>query len=105
MTDALLLIALFLQFADYWTTRRVIERGGRELNVVLLYWRDLLARFGVGQRWAWLISAKACAAVVILAAHSAGAWEGWRGMALLFGLVLFYGYVVFKNARVLRGMA
>lgn len=104
MIEALILLLIALQCGDYWTTRRIIERGGREVNIVMLWWRDWLASVGVRAPFAWLVTAKAGVCVLLLVWHAAGWWSHASAPWLLAALALWYGWVVFNNARVLRGM-
>lgn len=67
-----LLIALFaLQIADAVTTKRVLERGGRELNPVV---RWLIEKLGVtGGLAAKVIFASGCC-LLLWSAAQAGSW-------------------------------
>lgn len=91
MIYALAVLIAILQFADYWLTLRILNRGGVELNPVMA---KLMSLFG---RQAGLIIGKLGAAVLILA----GAYQGWFdsefGLVALMGLVGLYLWVVWNN--------
>lgn len=82
-------ICLF-QFADYWTTASILQRGGTELNPAM----RLLFK-GLGLRTGLIITKLYVALFVVV-----GAWLGWFDgdafvlLALLFGI---YGTVVSHN--------
>lgn len=82
-------ICLF-QFADYWTTAKILQRGGVELNPVM---RLLFKGFGLRTG---LIIAKFYVALFVVV----GAWLGWfdgAAFALLAVLFGIYGSVVSHN--------
>lgn len=82
-------ICLF-QFADYWTTARILQHGGTELNPVM---RLLFRGFGITTG---LIIAKFYVALFVVV----GAWSGWfNGYAFVLLVLLFgiYGTVVSHN--------
>lgn len=79
-----------LQFADYWTTAKILQRGGTELNPVMRF----LFR-GLGMRTGLLIGKFY---VALMAA--VGAWLGWwngDGFALLVMVFVVYAVVVTFN--------
>lgn len=81
-----LLIAL-VQYGDYWSTTRALQRKGvREMN-------PLVRRFG-------LIPMK----TITLVAYAAFAWfsERWVTQYVTGGMVLMYGLVIWSNVRVIR---
>lgn len=97
MTTILLAAFVLLQIADYWTTRRGIEQGARELNPLLLWWKGWLAARGYAGEWTWLVSVKAAAVTVVMLAHAFGAWNSVEGQALLFIVDAAYVAVVTRN--------
>lgn len=102
MSDFLILLLIALQGADYYTTREVIERGGREKNTLLLYYRDWLDRIGVPGEWTWLWSSKLVVSVVLAVALALGGFASGLPLLLLAVVTVFYGRVVLNNYRVMR---
>lgn len=101
MADILIALLIALQVADYWTTRRIIEGGGREVNVVLLYWRDLLDRLGVPGEFTWLWTPKVAVCLFVVIARIGGGFSTIPDQLGLAVVIVFYGYVVAKNYRVM----
>ncbi len=83
-------IVLF-QLMDYWTTSRVLERGGMELNGVM---RSLFDLFG---RRVGLAIGKLYAAVFFLCGAYFGWFESKIGFVLLLALFALYAAVVANN--------
>lgn len=84
------LIAL-LQFADYWLTMKILERGGTELNPIMA---KLMSLFG---RQAGLLIGKLGAAILILVGAYLGWLDSYFGLIALVGLTLLYSWVVLIN--------
>jgi hypothetical protein len=101
MADLLILLLVALQGVDYYTTRTIIERGGREVNVVLMYYRDALDRIGVPGEFTWLWSAKLAVAVFLVFAWARGSFSSPVGLVLLLVLIVLYGWVALNNYRVM----
>lgn len=101
MSDLLVILLVALQGADYYTTRKGIERGGREVNAVLLYYRDLLIRAGIPGEFTWLWSAKVAGSVVLVCAWALGSFDSPVGLVVMLALNVFYGWVVVNNYRVM----
>lgn len=79
-----------LQFADYWTTAKILQRGGTELNPVM---RMLFKGFGMTTG---LLIGKFYAAMMVVF----GAWRGWwygDGLYILVGIFVVYVVVVTHN--------
>lgn len=93
MTIYFLLCLIALQVVDWWTTRRVLALGGRELNPIV---RWLMDRLG---ETAGLVAAKAfVVALAIAGALLMGRHAIWP-LAALCGL---YAVVVSWNLRAVR---
>lgn len=88
MTTILALL-IGLQIADAITTYKIISRGGREVNPVLVKLAELTRLF-TNAKWAWLVIAKAVgiAASIYIAL-------AWPSGAPVF--VLLYVWVVIHN--------
>ena len=90
MTLALLIVLAMLQALDGFTTRRILDQGGRELNPVM--------RAGFAAIGFWPTIAIKGAAMVAL-----GAWGAGHGGAAAPGLlVALYAAVIFWNWRQVR---
>lgn len=89
-TWALAVILSLLQIADVWTTNKVLDAGGKELNGMVRVAMDKM-----GDHW-WLIKAPAVIGFVYLA-HL----YTLTGMATVWvtflALIALYGYVVKRN--------
>lgn len=89
--EPLLVIFILLQYADGYTTHRILARGGRELNPFL---SGLFARFGY----------LAPLAIVKSLFVGAGAWlyfsQQWQ---VLLALDAIYAAVVWHNFRQMAG--
>mgnify|MGYP003396323934 CR=1 FL=1 len=85
-------IVLF-QFADFWTTKKVIERGGAETNPIVY---ALMYKIGIVPA---LILLKGSVAVAVLAGAFLGWFETTLGVATLALLFGVYGAVVQNNLR------
>ena len=90
MTLALLIVLAMLQALDGFTTRRILDQGGRELNPVM--------RAGFAAIGFWATVAIKGAAMVAL-----GAWGASHAGAAAPGLlVALYAAVIFWNWRQVR---
>jgi len=88
MTHAtLLVIVALLQAGDWYTTRTIIAKGGRELNPAI---RWLMGKLGVD-----LALAVKTAAMMAIASHS---------VVACIPLVVIYSYACWHNAKALRAM-
>lgn len=87
------IILVLLQFADWWTTRTILIRGGRELNPVARAGMRLLGMDGyLGVKVAWVTVLSWLALT-----HIKGAVYG------LAALCALYGWVAWRHLRILRG--
>jgi len=89
----ILILFTLLQLADGWTTYRILQIGGRELNPVM---RWLFARVG-------------STPVIVVAKAGAIAVAYWLlgiqyGPEAVGGLCIVYGLVVWNNVNVLERM-
>lgn len=83
------IILLVLQFADAWTTHRILSRGGKELNGVV---RFFINKFGLLNG---LLIAKVPLGLMIIAS----AVFQWMPKYMLLGLCALYLLVVLHNFR------
>lgn len=85
--EALLTLFILLQYADGYTTYRILKRDGRELNPILA---KLFDQFG------WLPSL----IVIKVAAIGAGVWlYASQQTEVLIALDAIYAWVVWHNYR------
>jgi hypothetical protein len=89
------IIFIALQVLDAVLTKRIISAGGRELNPFMAW---LQRKFG---GWTWLLIPKliGCVFIVTLVVM----FSYWTPMLwIVIGLDVFYGYICWRNWRVLK---
>lgn len=91
-------IIIVLQVADYWTTRKVLDKGGVELNGFVRWLMDKLGR-NTG-----LAVVKLFASAVIAVCTAIDLFVSPFGILVLFVLAVFYAVVVYDNVGVLDSM-
>ena len=90
ITIPLLLILAALQFADGWTTYRILNRGGHERNPIML---ALFDRYGVIPTLVIVkLIVMAAAIAALLLAPVAAQWA-------IAGICLYYCWLVWGNWR------
>lgn len=87
MNYTLLALLLLLQYGDIWTTYRLLEKGGRELNPVVAW---PIRRFGI-LRGLLVVKLPLCAALIVTT--FVGLMPAW----VLTGLCALYVIVVTHN--------
>ena len=87
------IIFIALQVLDAVLTYRIISTGGREVNPFMAWLQRKLGG------WKWLVIPKVvgCAFIVTLAVMFEGPM-----LWIVVGLDVFYGYICFRNWRVLN---
>ena len=98
MTLYLIVGIFLLQLGDYWTTTKVIKRGGVETNPIVVRSMEI---FG---EQAGLILAKLWVVLLLSAMEYCGYMDGQYAESMLWGMNVFYGWVVLHNYDVLKGM-
>ena len=93
MTEILLGILIVLQIADYWTTMKVLQQGGHENNLVVVW---IMQRLGVV---AGLMLVKVFAAGVAAMIYHLGG--GYASALLGVGCAL-YVWIVLDNFRQIK---
>ena len=83
-----LLLVLMTQYADYWTTKRVLAQGGRELNPIS---RTLIYRLGMTH---WLIMKLGLGFVLVTAT--------WPLIWPSAAAILITGVIAIRNYRMIR---
>ena len=96
MTIALTLLLLALQVADWWTTRRILAAGGKELNVVV---RWLINR--IGYEWGLIVVKGTVAALLLVGLFITTEMVWWWPWALA-ALTVYYAAIVVWNLIQLR---
>lgn len=95
---ALLLIILVLNVADIWTTTHILRKGGKELNPIFtdINEQTIILKMGF-ILFASILSVKAYHQAIKEKSKLA------KGIiwAVLIGIIVFYGYVVFNNTQVM----
>lgn len=97
MENILFYALILLQIADAVTTYKAIKAGGYEANPVMNKLNEFLRQY-TNAKWAWLLIAKALAAICIL-------YLVRNGQTILMGfLICLYGWVIFNNIKVIRSL-
>ena len=94
MSEVLLALIIILQLLDAWTTFRVLEQGGREMNPLLAW-----AMSGIGVTLALVIAKGTAIAAFIIAYLLAPATVF---MVMAAGIAVVYAWVVWHNWGQLR---
>ena len=103
LSYALFAVLVALQLADAWTTYRAMVTGaGRESNKWLERLRVYIVDLPLGGPWLWLAIAKSWVLIVLAAGWYCGVWQIVPGMVALGALTALYGYVVWKNYKLLK---
>ena len=89
--EALLVAGLLLQAGDFYTTKRILQNGGRELNPAMDW---LFKKLGLTKG---LLLGKAVGVIAFVILYNVGSLEG------LWGLVVFYAIIVIHNAYQMKG--
>lgn len=92
MTYALFALLILLNIGDWWTTRKVLKQGGRELNPII---RKVIAWLGIDGMLAFKL-------VIITGCGWALTEGGSLGLYGLVGLCAYYGWIVWHNSRQIK---
>lgn len=100
---ALTALLIALQLADAWTTWKGMSTGvSKESNKWLERLRVYIVGLPYGGPWAWLAIAKGWALIVIAFGWWIGLWQTVPGLIALVVIASVYGYVVWKNYKLLH---